>query len=97
MTEGIIVAFITGALSLAGVVITVLYGNKKTTAQVKAQMKAQTDLTIYRIDQLEKKVEKHNGVIERVYRLEKHEAVMGEELKVANHRIDDLEQFHKPN
>lgn len=52
-------------------------------------------LTNYRIEQLEKKVEKHNCVIERVYILEKNEAVMEEEIKVANHRIDDLEQFHK--
>ena len=52
-------------------------------------------LTNYRIEQLESKVEKHNKVIERVYNLEKHEAVMEEEIKVANHRIDDLEQYHK--
>lgn len=52
-------------------------------------------LSNYRIEQLEKKVEKHNCVIERVYLLEKHEAVMDEEIKVANHRIDDLENFHK--
>ena len=53
-------------------------------------------LTNYRIEQLEKKVEKHNNVVERVYVLEKHEAVMEEEVKVANHRIDDLEKFHQP-
>lgn len=52
-------------------------------------------LTNYRIAELEKKVEKHNSVIERVYLLERHEAVIDEEIKVANHRIDDLEQFHK--
>lgn len=52
-------------------------------------------LTNYRIEQLEAKVERHNQVIERVYQLEKNEAVMEEEIKVANHRIDDLEQHHK--
>lgn len=52
-------------------------------------------LVTYRIEQLEKKVEKHNNVIERVYELEKQEAVMDEELKVANHRIEDLEHYHK--
>ena len=52
-------------------------------------------MTNYRIEQLEKKVEKHNKVVERVYILEKNEAVMEEEIKVASHRIDDLEQFHK--
>lgn len=52
-------------------------------------------LTNYRIEQLEKKVEKHNKVVERVYVLEKDKAVIEEEIKVANHRIEDLEQFHK--
>ena len=52
-------------------------------------------LTSYRIEQLEKKVEKHNNVVERVYILEKHEAVIDEEIKVANHRIEDLEELHK--
>jgi hypothetical protein len=45
----------------------------------------------YRIEQLEKKQDKHNEVIERVYELEKKEAVHSEDIKVANHRIDDLE------
>lgn len=52
-------------------------------------------LTNYRIEQLEQKVEKHNHVIERVYNLEKHEAVFEEEMRVANHRINDLESYHK--
>lgn len=43
-----------------------------------------TKLNNYRISELEKKVEKHNNVIERTLRLE-------EQMKVANHRIDDLE------
>lgn len=46
----------------------------------------------YRIEQLEKKVEKHNNVIERVYKLEESEAVQNEKIAVANHRIDDLER-----
>ena len=45
-------------------------------------------LTNYRIEQLEKKVEKHNSVIERTYLLE-------EKIKVANHRIEDLENGGK--
>lgn len=51
-----------------------------------------TKLTNYRIGQLEKKQDKHNKVIERVYHLEQHEAVIDEEIKVANHRIEDLER-----
>lgn len=52
-------------------------------------------LTNYRIEQLEKKVEKHNQVIDRVYKLEQSDAVEEEEIKVINHRIADLERFHR--
>ena len=52
-------------------------------------------LTTYRIEQLEKKVEKHNSVIDRVYKLEQHEAVTNHEIETANHRIKDLEEYHK--
>lgn len=50
-------------------------------------------LTGYRIEQLEKKVDKHNGVIERVFRLEDNDKLFDEKMKVANHRIDDLEKI----
>lgn len=52
-------------------------------------------LTNFRIEQLEKKVDMHNRVIDRVYELEKRDAVYREEMKVANHRISDLEVYHK--
>ena len=48
----------------------------------------------YRIEQLEKKVEKHNNLVERMYKLEEKEEIMEERVKVANHRIDDLETYH---
>ena len=48
-------------------------------------------LTGYRIDRLEEQVKKHNNVIERMYKLEERTAVVEEQVKVANHRIDDLE------
>lgn len=54
-----------------------------------------TRLTNYRIEQLEKKVDRHNSVIERVYLLEKADAVEEEEIKVINHRLSDLEEYHK--
>jgi hypothetical protein len=76
MSESVLVAVLALIGTLGGTFGGILTANK---------------LTNYRIEQLEKKVEKHNGIIERVYALEKHEAVMEEEIKVANHRIDDLE------
>lgn len=80
MSESVLVAVLALIGTLGGTFGGILTANK---------------LTNYRIEQLEKKVEKHNRVVERVYVLEKNEAVMEEEIKVANHRIDDLEQFHK--
>ncbi|MBE6714435.1 MAG: hypothetical protein E7575_04000 [Ruminococcaceae bacterium] len=52
-------------------------------------------LTNYRIEQLEKRVEMHNRVIDRVYKLEQVDAVEQEEIKVINHRLSDLEGYHK--
>lgn len=52
-------------------------------------------LTTYRIEQLEKKVEKHNSVIDRVYKLEQADAVELKEIKVINNRIHDLEEYHR--
>ena len=43
------------------------------------------------IEQLEKKVDKHNNLVERVYLIEQHEAVNDNKIKTAEHRIADLE------
>lgn len=45
----------------------------------------------YRVEQLEKKVEKHNSLIERTYKLEQEMEIQKEKIAVANHRISDLE------
>ena len=52
-------------------------------------------LISYRLDQLERKQDKYNNIIQRTYELEKAEELLVEKIKTANHRIDDLEQFHK--
>ena len=73
---------ITAALSLVGTLVGTLRG-----------IALSSNLTNYRIEQLEKKVEKHNNLITRTYKLEQEFAVMDEKVKVANHRIDDLEDL----
>ena len=80
MSAEIVVAIITGVCTLVGVIITVYYGNSK---------------TLYRIEQLEKKQDKHNTLIERMYRLEDRITLDEEKIKVANHRIEDLERVEK--
>lgn len=72
MSEVVIVAILSLIGTLIGSLTGILTANK---------------LTNYRIEQLEKKVEKHNNVIERVYKLEKDEAVIQEE-------ITQLKGFH---
>lgn len=53
-------------------------------------------LNLYRLQQLEKKVDKHNHLVERMYEIEKTvttaTSLYDEEIKVINHRISDLEQ-----
>jgi len=56
-----------------------------------AANKKQTALISYRLEQLEKKVDLHNNVIERTYKLEENVAVMDEKMKVANNRLKNLE------
>ena len=80
MSEAVIVAILSLVGTLAGSLFGILAANK---------------LVVYRIEQLEKKVEKHNQVVERVYNLETNEAVVKEDLKSINHRIDDLEDAKK--
>lgn len=77
MNDTLIVALLSFAGTVLGSLLGILAANK---------------LTNYRIAQLEKKVEAHNKVIDRVYKLEKRDAVVGEEISVANHRITDLEK-----
>ncbi len=52
-------------------------------------------LSNYRIGQLESKVEKHNRLVERIYKLEEEQKLEEEKIKVINHRIDDLEEHNK--
>ena len=71
----------TAALSLVGTLVGTLGG-----------IALSSNLTNYRIEQLEKKVEKHNNLISRTYELEKEYSVLDERIRVANHRIEDLEK-----
>ena len=76
MSEAIITALITGGLALIGTWLS----NRKSAA-----------LIAYRMEQLEKKVEKHNSVIERTYQLEKDVARLEDEDKRLNERLKIVE------
>lgn len=81
MSSDVIVAMIGLGGSAIGSIIGIMVSSK---------------LTQYRLEQLEKKVEAHNRVVERTYELERSRDVVFEDIKVINHRIDDLEDLHKP-
>lgn len=74
-------AVIVAVLSLLGTLAGAYLSNRKSSA-----------LIAYRLQQLEEKVNRHNNLIERTYRLEEEYTLLDERIKVANHRIDDLEK-----
>ena len=84
MSEAIIVALITGGLSLAGVVVTCLATARKSEKNA-AVAQAVTET---KIGELTREVRAHNNFAQRM-------PVVEEQIKVINHRIEDLEQFHK--
>ena len=77
----IIGSIITGVLALIGVVITVLAGNSKTDKAIQTNQ-AVTDT---KLEELTREVREHNNFARRV-------PVIEEQIKVVNHRIEDLEQ-----
>ena len=86
MSEAIIVALITGGLSLAGVIIT-CWATSKKAEKAAAVAQAVTDT---KIDELTREVREHNGFAKRM-------PVVEEQIKVINHRIGDLEKYHNHN
>lgn len=79
--ESIIGSIITGGLALIGVVVTVVSGNRKMGNQLDKQLA----ITDTKLENLTNEVKKHNNFAQRI-------PVMEEQIKVANHRIDDLEK-----
>lgn len=81
-------ALITGAVAIIVGLISGFFQMK----QVQKQNDKTVALIDYKLDELTKRVDKHNNVVERTYKLEELTALQEEKIKVANHRIDDLEK-----
>ena len=79
--ETVISAAISGGAALIVCIITQTMQARKTEALIE-----------YRLKMLEEKVDKHNNLIDRTYKLEERTELQEEKIKVANHRIDDLEK-----
>ena len=103
MADAVLAAVITGGLSLIGVIITVFYTSKKSDQQQRqlneqmiAELKQRSDasdakldkevaLLRAEVDELMREVRQHNNFAQRI-------PVLEEQIKVANHRIEDLEK-----
>lgn len=85
MSEAIGVALITGGMSFLGVLITNFSAAKKSQANLRTAQ-AVTDA---KLDELTREVREHNSFAQRM-------PVVEEQIKVINHRLSDLEQFHRP-
>ena len=81
MSEAIIVAIITGSLSLIGVIVS----NNRTAQSMDAKLDKQQAVTETKLEELTREVRMHNNFAQRI-------PVMEEQIKVANHRIADLEK-----
>ena len=84
MTE-IVVALITGGLALIGVIISNISSNRR----VESKLEKAQAVTDTKIEELTREVREHNGFAKRM-------PVVEEQIKVINHRVGDLEQYHKP-
>ena len=84
MTEAILVALITGGLSLVGVVVTCMATAKKN----ENALKTSQAVTETKLEELTREVRAHNNFAQRM-------PVVEEQIKVINHRLSDLEQFHR--
>ena len=87
MDPTITAALITAAVTIAVVIITNNYQNRR----IIQLMEIKLALINQTIQTLSDRVEKHNSVIDRTYKLETDTEVLAEKLKVADHRIADLE------
>ena len=79
------VSIITSLLTLVGVVMS----NNRSKADVQKKLEIGQAVTDTKIDELTREVREHNGFAHRI-------PVLEEQIKVSNHRIEDLEGFHKP-
>lgn len=81
MSEAVIVAIITGGLSLIGVIVS----NNRTAQSMDAKLDKQQAIMDTKLEELTREVRMHNNFAQRI-------PVMEEQIKVANHRIADLEK-----
>lgn len=88
MSDGLIGSLITGGLSLIAVIFTNVSANKKIVSDIKSEVKTNQAVTDEKITELTREVREHNNFARRM-------PVVEEQIKVINHKIDDLEHGGK--
>lgn len=92
MTETIIATLISALLSATAAITVCVINNKSQREAAERQHNTTIELIEYKLDQLTHKVELHNNAVERLTKLEAKVDVDEEKIRVANHRLDDLEK-----
>ncbi len=82
---------IAALVSAAAAIIVCVLNNNSNHKKLLVELEKRDAVQDERLRQLKETVDKHNNVIERTYKLEQGTALLGEQMKVANHRIADLE------
>ena len=100
MSEAVTAAVITGLCAIAAQLVISFRSGRELVARLEkhselsdAQLKGEIAVIKTELADLRQEVAKHNGVIERTYALERQTAVHAEQIKVVNHRLEDLEKL----
>lgn len=91
MSDAIIVAIVSGGLSLLGTLISSVAASWRTDATAKRtdeSIKTSQAVTDTKLEELTREVREHNGFARRM-------PVVEEQIKVINHRVEDLEEINK--
>jgi len=87
-----VITILTALISAGGAILVCVLNNRAQANRAQQENAKRQAIIELKIDQLSDRVNKHNNLIERTYKLEELTALQEEKIKVANHRIDDLER-----
>lgn len=85
MSEAVLAAILSGGIALVGTILTIVINSTVTGREMNAKLDKAQAVTQTRLDELTREVREHNNFAQRM-------PVLEEKIKVANHRIDNLEK-----
>ena len=99
MSDAIIVAQLSGGMTLIGTIITVVLSHRSTISTLEKnseladqQIKGEIGVVNEKIEELSRRVEKHNQVVERTYAQEQKAAVMEEKLEFVHDKLKEIKE-----